>query len=164
MKPHRTALVLAALALAGCSAPAAATLPPAPQPTSGGPVVNRFDGTIRAATGNDITVSAPAARKVAETATNNGRPATAFTITVRNGGTEPLDLTLSTVTASHDGHEAAEVFDADDLSGVPNTKVRPGQTVTFTTAFDAPTPGRWDVDMTLTPDDRPAMFSTAVRP
>jgi hypothetical protein len=59
-------------------------------------------------------------------------PYVKFTVTVKNGGTKAVDMSLSTVSCSRgeDGRASESVFD-DGLDGSPTTHLRPGRTSTF---------------------------------
>lgn len=137
------------------SAPAAAPAPvtePQPEPagTSG---TSKFGQVWKYEDGVTLTVSKPAAGTATETATAPGKALSIYTVTIVNGGKEPLKPTaFPTVNFGPEGVSAEQVYDsAQGLSDSFDNTILPGKRATVKYAFDMPVNAK-DVIFSITPD------------
>ena len=105
------------------------TAPTAEAQASGG-----FDNAITTPDKNSFTLSSPQAFKPGKFATGMviGQTFNRFTVTVKNGGSQPLDLTALIVKGTTTGGECVDIFDGDNkINGAPQEPLASGTSITF---------------------------------
>lgn len=162
-------LSLAAVALAGCSAPATGI--------SGEPAPSMSDVQASTEATEAAAAAAPAAAadtlntnpKFGETVTFEGlslgvtaaEPFTPgqyafgadqasnvkFTVTLTNTGDKGYDPSLTYITAASGQQEASQIFD-ESLPGSPSTTILPGQSVSYQVGFSVADPAQIVMDVT----------------
>lgn len=134
-------------AISGGSAPAATS---ASASASADAEQTTFGGTV-ATESYTVQVSKPQAMTTSEMAApKGGAKASKFMVTVTNKKSEPLDLTLASLTAARGGTESEKVFDSSkDVGGAPDTAIRSGKSATFPVAFLGEPTGEWTMDVRI---------------
>jgi hypothetical protein len=104
------------------------------QPTAEAQASGGFDNAITTPDKNSFTLSSPAAYTPGKFATGMviGQTFNRFTVTVKNGGTQPLDLTALIVKGTTPGGECVDIFDGDNkMEGAPQEPLAAGTSLTF---------------------------------
>lgn len=155
-----TALTLA-LVVTGCSSPEAGApdLPvhaspsktSAPAPSR--PAAYAFGQAAKSDTGLTITVSDPKPGNTGNDAIPENTPFYAVTVTVENGGTEPVDLADLSLSCQAGGQPTDQVF--TDAIGYPTSHVLAGKTASFPAACTFPNAAQ-RLQVEISADSQPA--------
>lgn len=158
----------AILALAGCSTTvspdahtgsptktsAAAPVYNTPKPTPTKTQTNFHFGETATADNNDfaLTISKPGIYTPSQYADAGSLPANVdFTVTLKNTGTANFDPTDFTESISSGGQSGNEIFDVtNNVNGSPTTPILPGQSISWTIAFNVANSG--DLTLAVTPN------------
>lgn len=150
-------LVIGALVLTGCgkksdnaspSPTQSATATAAPTASGG------FGSAIALDNGVSLTISAPKTFTPGTFASNYlpGQAANSFDVTLKNGGTTPIDPTTISLAASSGANTCTDVLDGDNgVTGAPTDPIAAGATSTFKFAIgcDAKTGAPLHFDITV---------------
>lgn len=131
-------LVIGALVLTGCGSKKANN---ASSSTNGTPTASAaptasggFGSPVALGTGVSVTISAPISFKPGTFASNYlpGQAANVFNVTLKNGGTAPIDPTTISLAASSGTNTCTDVLDGDNgVAGAPTVPIAAGATSTF---------------------------------
>ncbi len=138
MKKSLTAvLVIGALVLTGCGnkkADTASSTTESPTATTAPTASGGFGSAVALGGGITLTISAPTSFKPGTFASNYlpGQAANVFDVTLKNGGTTPIDPTTILLAASSGTNTCTDVLDGDNgVSGAPTDPIAAGATSTF---------------------------------
>ena len=115
----------------------------------------KFGDTAKFDSGVTITISKGVAFKPSTYAMSLGGKITGkpmlYTVTVKNGGTEPLTGMSVTTTATSGTAEAPQIIDTEKkINGIATSTILPGKTLVYKVAFDTANPK--DVTIDVSPD------------
>ena len=94
-----------------------------------------FDTPLDLGGGGFVTVSSPARFTPTTFMTNidqNPKTSNSFNVTIKNGGTEPLDFTTVSLIASSGENVCFDVLGDLDINGAPTDALAAGATTTYT--------------------------------
>lgn len=137
------------------TAPAASTDTPAPSDSSTPSDQAKFGSTATFDTGVAVTISKGKVYKPGSYASSLSGEITAkpvvYTVTIKNGGTDPLPGMSVTTSATSGTAEAPQIIDTEKgIKGILQSTVLPGKTIVYKVAFDAANPA--DVTIDVSPD------------
>ena len=121
------------------------------QPTAQAQASGGFDNAITTPDKNSFTLSSPQAFTPGKFATGMviGQTFNRFSVTVKNGGSQPLDLTALIVKGTTTGGECVDIFDGDNkMEGAPQEPLAAGTSLTFAWALSCA--GKSGDDLTVT--------------
>ena len=121
------------------------------EPTAKAQASGGFDNAITTPDGNAFTLYSPAMFTPGKFASGQviGQTYNKFTVTVKNGGAQPLELTALIVKGTTPGGECVDIFDGDNkIDGAPQEPLAAGASLTFNWALSCM--GKSGDDLTVT--------------
>lgn len=111
-----------------------------------------FDNAITTPDGSSFTLSSPTTFTPGKFASGQvpGQTFNRFTVTVKNGGSSPLELYALIVKGSTSGGECVDIFDGDNkIDGAPQDALAAGTSLSFNWALSCPGKSGADLKVVL---------------
>ncbi|WP_406175274.1 hypothetical protein [Streptomyces sp. NBC_00996] len=140
---------------------------PEPTPSDTGPQVFGLTDTVSYETGVEVSLSKFTRGMSSEYATPENTPYVRFTVKVKNGSTDTVDVTGLTVNCSYgqDGSSSDSIFDTDKgLEGGPETRLLAGRSISVPWGCEFPK-GESSLQVEVSPDyeSETAIFTGRVK-